>query len=71
MLVRGYLVNEFDEKVGSYNINGRNEYYVSMYHQNRGMMNERQLVDYAEQMGLYLEESRIVLNKVGKMYGQF
>lgn len=70
MLVRGYLVNEFDEKVGIYNINGKNEYYVSMYHQNKGFMTEKQLTSYAEIMGLYLEESKVVINKVGKAYGQ-
>ena len=30
-MVRGYLVNEFGERLGTYNINGVNEYFVSLF----------------------------------------
>ena len=70
-MVRGYLVNEFDEKVGCYDINHKNEYYVSMYHESRGYMTEDQLREYAYGLDLQLEESKKVLNKVGKPYGEY
>lgn len=66
MLVRGYLVNEFDEKVGCYDVNGTNEYSVNMYHSFVGFMTEEQITSYAEAMGLYLEESKVVIKKSWK-----
>ena len=58
-MIRGYLINEFGEKVGCYNINGRNEYIVSMYHNKIGYMTEKQLVAQLRNMkvntkGLFL-----------------
>lgn len=58
MLVRGYLVNEYGEKVGTYNINGVNEYSVHLYHENKGFYTEKQLIKYCDMLGLYLEESK-------------
>lgn len=55
-MVRGYLVNEFGERIGRYNINGVNEYDVILYHNFIGYMTERQLINYALNLGLMTEE---------------
>lgn len=55
-MTRGNIVNEFDEVVGRYNINGVNDYYVEMYKQSRGYMTEKQLTEYVNSLGLYIEE---------------
>ena len=68
-MIRGYLINEFGEKVGCYNINGRNEYTVSMYHNKIGYMTEKQLVNYALNLGLMTEETKMLINKIDKPYG--
>lgn len=70
-MVRGYLINEFDEKIGCYNINGTNEYSVSLYHNLVGYMTEKQLNEYAYRLGLYFEETKVLYNKVGKAYGKY
>lgn len=57
-MTRGYLVNEYDERVGRYNINGVNEYYVELYHESKGYMTERQLREYALSLNLELEEKK-------------
>lgn len=69
-MIRGYLVNEFGEKVGDYNIRSVGKYHVSLFHQNKGIMDTMQLLEYADRLGLYPEESDVVLNKVGKEYGE-
>lgn len=68
-MTRGYLVNEFKEKVGVYNINHKNEYYVELYHQPRGYMTEKQLKNYADILEVEFEEVRVLVNKSGKAYG--
>lgn len=55
-MTRGYLVNEYGEQVGRYNINGVNEYYVELYHQSKGYMTEKQLQSYALSLSLECEE---------------
>lgn len=61
MLVRGSLVNEFGEKVGRYNINGNNEYFVSLYGESKGYITEKQLNGFAMNMGLSFEEQKTKL----------
>lgn len=70
MLKRGYIVNEFNEIVGCYNINGKNEYYVSIYHTNKGYMSENDLLNYVYGLGLYPRESKSVYNVAGKPYSE-
>ena len=55
-MTRGNIVNEFNEVVGRYNINGVNEYYVEMYKQSKGYMTEIQLSKYVLSLGLYTVE---------------
>ena len=55
-MIRGYLVNEFGDRSGRYNINGVNEYDVILYHNFVGYMTEKQVVDYALKLGLMIEE---------------
>lgn len=59
-MIRGFLVNEFGENIGRYNINGKNEYDVIMYHNFIGYMTERQLSNYALNLGLMIVESKYV-----------
>ena len=63
-MVRGYLVNEFGEKVGAYNINGVNEYGVTLYHTFVGFMTERQIIKYADKLSLYLQEQNKIYTNV-------
>lgn len=59
-MVRGKIVNEFNEQVGKYNINGVNEYSVTMYNVFIGFMTKMQLVNYILKLNLFYEETKAI-----------
>ena len=59
-MVRGKIVNEFNEQVGKYNINGVNEYSVTMYNVFIGFMTKIQLVNYILKLNLFYEETKVI-----------
>ena len=52
--IRGNIVNEFGETVGKYNINGINDYFVSLYGVRKGYMTEKQLLKLCDDLELYI-----------------
>lgn len=54
MIIRGSIVNEFGEVVGKYNINGINDYFVSLYGVRKGYMTEKQLLKLCDDLELYI-----------------
>lgn len=59
-MVRGFLVNCFNEKVGFYSLVDENKYHIIMYKQDRGFMTEKQLFDYIMKMELKVNETKIL-----------
>ena len=57
MIIRGSIVNEFGEVVGKYNINGINDYFVSLYGVRKGYMTGKQLLKLCDDLELYISQN--------------